>query len=287
MAKQTIRIACKGAATLDQSKLVEFQGNLKDLTKDNYQRLKKQIVELGFSEPFSVWKQGKSHNVLNGHQRLRTIREMIKEGWACPPVPVNMVEAKSLKEAKRKVLALASQYGNLNRQGLYEFIIENDFSPTDLMENFSFPEVDFPTFNVEFFDKPGGSGGGEGERVDYSKKIEAPIYEPKGECPVLEALVDVTKFEVLSSRVEKAKIPKPVKEFLLHAATRHIVFDYQEIAEYYAHADKKVQALMEESALVIIDFKKAIEYGFVKLSKNLAEAYKDNGATEKTEQLTA
>ena len=41
---------------------------------------------------------------------------------------------------------------------------------------------------------------------------------------------------------------------LLLAATRHIVFNYQMLAEFYSQADKKVQELMEESGLVIIDF---------------------------------
>jgi len=34
---------------------------------------------------------------------------------------------------------------------------------------------------------------------------------------------------------------------------------------------------MEESALVIIDFEKAIEQGYVKLTKKIAESFKNNG----------
>ena len=47
------------------------------------------------------------------------------------------------------------------------------------------------------------------------------------------------------------------------AATRHIVFNYSKIADYYTSASKEMQHLIERSALVIIDFEKAIQYGYV------------------------
>lgn len=55
------------------------------------------------------------------------------------------------------------------------------------------------------------------------------------------------------------------------AATRHIVFNYQMLAEFYAQADKEVQELMEKSGLVIIDFEDALINGFVKLTETLKE----------------
>ncbi len=51
------------------------------------------------------------------------------------------------------------------------------------------------------------------------------------------------------------------------------VFDYEQIAEYYAHAPAEVQELMERSALVIVDFGRAIEDGFVRLNQELKEQY--------------
>lgn len=58
---------------------------------------------------------------------------------------------------------------------------------------------------------------------------------------------------------------------------RHNVFDYKAIAEYYAEATPEMQALMEKSALVIIDYDDAIAEGFVKLSKSL-ERLRDKNA---------
>ena len=94
--------------------------------------------------------------------------------------------------------------------------------------------------------------------------------------PHYSTLTNDKKTQSLIQEIQKANISKEDKDFLIKAAHRHTVFDYGKIAEYYAHSDKEVQELMEKSALVIIDFNKAIEYGYVKLSDEVAEQYKDD-----------
>ena len=148
---EKIEIKCRGATTLNPSLLKDFQGNLKSLSNDDFLRLKKQIVDLGFSEPISVWKHGKDHFILNGHQRLRTIQKMMEEGWQCDALPCNLIEAKTKEEAKRKLLSLTSQYGKMERQGLYEFLQDTDIKPEELFTNFRFPEIDLPSFTEEYF----------------------------------------------------------------------------------------------------------------------------------------
>ena len=81
------------------------------------------------------------------------------------------------------------------------------------------------------------------------------------------------KLKELIKKIGFSNIEKEEKEFLIKAAYRHTVFNYQSIADFYAHSNKEVQELMEDSALVIIDFNKAIENGYVKLSKELEKSY--------------
>jgi ParB-like chromosome segregation protein Spo0J len=151
----------------------------------------------------------------------------------------------------------------------------------------SLREIDFPLTEIGFdtssLDERGSGeekevgGEGKGDKDNlYTKKIEAPIYEPTGEKPEVESLVDCSKEAELLNQIKSAKIPDEIKAFLRLAAARHNVFNYHLIAEYYAHASAEVQELMENSALVIIDFKKAIEQGFVAMSKKLSEAYGDD-----------
>lgn len=105
----------------------------------------------------------------------------------------------------------------------------------------------------------------------YTSKIDIPIYEPSGMAPELETVTDLTKYEELIKEIEKSGVKEKEKEFLRLAAARHIVFYYELIGDYYASAGEEMQTLMEKSALVIIDFGKAIENGFVKMSERLLE----------------
>lgn len=60
-----------------------------------------------------------------------------------------------------------------------------------------------------------------------------------------------------------------IRNFCVWQLTRHIVFNYSLIADYYAHSNPEVQQLMEDSALVLIDFEDAIRNGYVKLSSEI------------------
>ena len=151
--EKKIEIKCSGTTALPYQDLVPFQGNLKSLHKDDYEKLRKQIVELGFSDPFAVWKSGNNHYILNGHQRLRAVKTMVEqEGFFCPPLPVIFVEAEDEFVARRKVLALTSQFGKIEKQGLYEFIHEAEISAEELVSGFRLPELDLPNFVDEFFE---------------------------------------------------------------------------------------------------------------------------------------
>jgi hypothetical protein len=112
------------------------------------------------------------------------------------------------------------------------------------------------------------------EKERYTRKVEAPIYRPTGPKPPVESLVDRTKYLALIAEIDAAAdIPESEKELLRAAAARHLVFHYERIAEYYAHSGDAAKVLFENSALIIIDWDKAIELGYVKLSKRLAKLY--------------
>jgi hypothetical protein len=111
----------------------------------------------------------------------------------------------------------------------------------------------------------------------YTRKIVAPTYEPKNEKPNIVDLFDTKKADELIDKIKEADVTEEELMFLSHCALRHTVYDYSKIADFYAHSSKEIQELMEDSALVIIDFNKAIENGYVKLTKDIAAAYEKNG----------
>lgn len=107
----------------------------------------------------------------------------------------------------------------------------------------------------------------------YSSKIEAPIYVPKNKKPNLLELYDKSKTLRIQRQIENSKLSQEEKKFLIEASNRHTVFNYEKIADYYSHASKEMQELMENSALVIIDFEKAIQLGYVRLSDEIRTQY--------------
>lgn len=166
----------------------------------------------------------------------------------------------SSEDEKRKLLALADNYSSDLSEFDYELVLQ-DFSAEDL---------DLWEFSID--DIVGLDASNELDNL-YTKKVTTPVYEPTGEKPKVEDLFDIKKSDELLAAIQKADISDIDKSFLTIAAYRHIIFDYSKIAEYYAHASKEVQKLMEDSALVIIDFNKAIELGYVKLKQDIADQY--------------
>lgn len=105
----------------------------------------------------------------------------------------------------------------------------------------------------------------------YTLKVKIPQYEITGECPEISDMLDSSKADELIQEVEATDIPKEIREFLIQAARRHNVFNYRNIAEYYAHAEPEVQKLFEKSALVIIDVNDAIANGYVQLATDITD----------------
>jgi hypothetical protein len=110
-----------------------------------------------------------------------------------------------------------------------------------------------------------------GEDKKYSRAIKIPQYEPSEEKPNISDLYSTEKYNKLVAKIYKTPLPEDVQKFLIFAASRHIVFNYSKIADFYAHADEKTQELMEESALVIIDMDDAIANGYVALTEKMKQ----------------
>lgn len=115
----------------------------------------------------------------------------------------------------------------------------------------------------------------ESESGGYSHRIESPIYEPSGKQPKIDDIYDTERYDELIASINEADLPDNIAAFLTAAAARHIVFRYDEIASYYAHAAADIQRLMEASALVIIDFDQAVERGFVTLTNTVQRLFEE------------
>ena len=107
----------------------------------------------------------------------------------------------------------------------------------------------------------------------YTQTVDVPIYTPEGPMPSIEELTDRSTADELIQEIKEAEVLPETEAFLLDAAERHVAFNFQRIANYYAHSTPEVQALMERSALVIIDYNQAIENGLVRFNEDIDAAF--------------
>lgn len=150
--QKTITIACKGALELSLDQLNILQKDLKSLSHDDYQKYKKEILDTGFGFPIKVWQDDqKKWWIVGGTQGYRVLTEMHKEGFVIPKIPCSVINAKSKKEAYRRVLQDASSYGRMESDGLYEFLQLAEMSFDEFHKSFRTPEVNTKQFEDEFF----------------------------------------------------------------------------------------------------------------------------------------
>lgn len=173
-----IKIACTGAEFLELNQLTEFQGELKTLSHENYIKLRGEILETGFAFPFHVWENDGLYFIIGGHQRKRTLLALRDEGFTIPPLPVVWVYANTYADAKRRVLQDVSQYGTVERQGLYQFLVENKMPVEQLQARFDVPEfkLDIPKFKNEFFDEPEAQKDEEKRTGNLVKNFVVPPF---------------------------------------------------------------------------------------------------------------
>jgi len=135
MKQKKIKIKCEGAGMIDLAKLVQTQGELKTITEANLAKLKLSIAKKGFIAPFFLWKQRENRfRILDGHQRKAALDSMLDEGWILEGnlVPYGLIEASSLADAKDKLLALTSRYGDFTQHGFMKFTSDFKFDDSTL-----------------------------------------------------------------------------------------------------------------------------------------------------------
>lgn len=138
---KVVEITCTGSDFMELDSLSSFQGDLKSLSRVNYNKLKSNLLLYGFSSPIHVWQTKAKNYILDGHQRTIVLKGLRAEGYQIPPIPIVFIKAKNVKEAKEKILLLSSQYGSLSDDSLSDFMCEHEIE-YGLLENYlSFPEI--------------------------------------------------------------------------------------------------------------------------------------------------
>jgi hypothetical protein len=166
-----IKIQCDTKLYLQLENLNEFQGALKN--HGNKEKLKKQILEQGFSAPIFVWKNNAKYYILDGHGRASALQDLKQSGYKIPDLPCVEIFAKTKLEAKKKLLSYVSSFGKVEGAGLYQYIIDAELNLSDL-DDFEIPEIDMTEFKAQFF---------EDLEPKEQKESEEPQEENLKQCP--------------------------------------------------------------------------------------------------------
>lgn len=132
---QRIEIKCRGADSLPIDTIKDFQGKLKHITRDNLERLKVSILKNGFVAPIFIWRNEGECLALDGHQRIKALLSMREEGFDIPLLPVAYIEADNEDDARQKLLAITSQYGEFDIDELNSWVSNLD---ADIAETLRF-----------------------------------------------------------------------------------------------------------------------------------------------------
>ena len=246
-------------------KLIPYARNSRTHSDEQISQIAASIKEWGWTTPILVDEHG---GIIAGHGRTLAAQRL-----KMTEVPV--VIAKGWSDTKKRAYIIADNKLALNADWDNEMLALELGELGDL--GFDLDLTGFVADEIAEILSP------EEDEDDskYSKKIDAPVYEPSGDCPPILELYDRSKYEELTAKIyQNDSIEPEIKEFLLAAAARHIRFDFEQIAEFYAHAPPDLQQLMEDSALVIVDFDKAIAGGYVKLSQVIGDIYTSEKGAE-------
>jgi ParB-like chromosome segregation protein Spo0J len=238
------------------SQLVHDAANARRHSPRNLDAIKASLNRWGQRFPIVVQKQG--NIVRAGNGRLEAAKAL---GWshiAALVVDDSSIDATAFAIADNRTAELAEW----DAETLASLL---DTLPENIKLDTGFTDEDVADLLAELT-----PDGADGLSELYTRKIKAPLYEPKGKRPAVSELIDRTKTQALLAEINAAKLPEEVATFLRVAAERHTAFNFAAIAEWYCHAEPDVQRLMENSALVIIDFNRALENGFVKMTERLA-----------------
>ena len=133
----TIKITCETKDFLEYKQLTRFQGDLKEHTKEDTEKVIKSIQKFGFTFPVFVWVHNDINYIFDGHNRLEALKTLDDRGYLIPPLPVVYVgtDLENEDEAKDLLLRLNSNYGKMTKESVLDFLGDIDVD----MNNYNLP----------------------------------------------------------------------------------------------------------------------------------------------------
>lgn len=146
--KKEINIRCEGKENYTLEKLIPFQGNLKQIDKPMFDKLKQSLIKDGLPLGFHIWKDKNKIYILDGHHRHLALKSLEVDGYFIPAIPCTPVIAKNKKEAAKVVLISNSKYASMTHDSLSDFMIDFELKPDELL-SLDLPNISMADFNFK------------------------------------------------------------------------------------------------------------------------------------------
>jgi len=127
-----------------------LQGNLKDLSTKQHDKLLNVLKTRGFTQPLNLWHKGADFFIMDGHQRCRIMLGQDMNDNGSYEVPYLVTEAATKKEATAQLLEMTSQYGKVTPDGLDELAAINGLELEEM--DIHFDAIDLDKFTSEIAD---------------------------------------------------------------------------------------------------------------------------------------
>lgn len=234
--------------------LKPYENNAKKHPREQIEQIKKSIQDYGFNDPVGVWTNSDGDlEVVEGHGRVIAAEEL---GYAMLPV----INLDHLSDEQRREYCLV--HNKLTMNSDYDKDILD--IELDSLNNF---DAEFFGFDVSIDIE---------EEEKYTSAVDTPIYEPSDRDVDVNELYDDEKYKELIKKIDGSNLSEDVKAFYRLAAARFVEIDFRDTADWYVNQSDEAKEIAEELALVIVDYGKALELGFIKLNNEFAEMFGDD-----------
>lgn len=228
---------------LDLNDLTLSEKNPRTISKKDFAVLKKSIKDFPSMLEVREIVVDENNRVLGGHQRIKAL------------------------QAQGKTKVKVKKVTGWTEEEKDEFMIKDNIANGDWDNDKLANEWDKNKLEEWGLPLKVASNG------DYKELLEVsiPYYTPAEECPETTELADLSEVDELNSIITKLKPEKGLEAILRARAAFFADFDFQKIADYYAHADKKTQEVMKRLGLVIVMPKEAYELGMCDFRESFDE----------------
>lgn len=136
---------------IDYRDLCDFQGDLKTISRDDLNKLKRSLIEHGLFKSKTVWENKEGDVwILDGHQTVKALEELADDGWQIGSgdnenkIPIERIDVEDKEDAVNKLMQILSQYGKINPRTSFfeefEDVLGGFDGVEELLGNIEIPE---------------------------------------------------------------------------------------------------------------------------------------------------